>query len=49
MAISLAFGVLFSTFITLLLVPSTYFILEDVKGLAARIWNGKLSPADLST
>ncbi|MCJ2541265.1 MAG: efflux RND transporter permease subunit, partial [Candidatus Thermoplasmatota archaeon] len=31
MAISLAFGVLFATFITLLLVPSLYAILEDFK------------------
>ena len=37
MAISLAFGVLFATFITLILVPSLYFILEDVKsGLGHR-------------
>ena len=33
MAISLAFGVMFATFIVLLLVPSLYFILEDIKGL----------------
>lgn len=32
MAISLAFGVMFATCITLLLVPSLYMILEDVKG-----------------
>lgn len=31
MAISLAFGVLFATAITLLLVPSLYMILEDIK------------------
>ena len=38
MAISLAFGVLFATFITLVLVPSIYHIFED-----ARIWvYGKL-------
>ena len=30
MAISLAFGVLFATFITLILVPTSYLILEDV-------------------
>jgi multidrug efflux pump subunit AcrB len=29
MAISLGFGILFATFITLLLVPSLYIILED--------------------
>ena len=33
MAISLAFGVLFATCITLLLVPSLYMVLEDIKGL----------------
>jgi len=31
MAISLAFGVMFATCITLLLVPSLYMILEDIK------------------
>ncbi|MCK5172230.1 MAG: efflux RND transporter permease subunit, partial [Planctomycetes bacterium] len=31
MAVSLAFGVLFATLITLLLVPSLYMILEDIK------------------
>ncbi|MEZ4528746.1 MAG: efflux RND transporter permease subunit [Desulfobacterales bacterium] len=33
MAISLGFGVLFATVITLLLVPSLYLIVEDVQGL----------------
>ncbi|MCW8108665.1 efflux RND transporter permease subunit [Alteromonas ponticola] len=33
MAISLAFGILFATVITLLLVPSLYLILDDVRGL----------------
>ncbi|UCG47077.1 MAG: efflux RND transporter permease subunit [Phycisphaerales bacterium] len=37
MAISLAFGVLFATCITLLLVPSLYMILEDVKTRVLRI------------
>jgi len=36
MAISLAFGVMFATCITLLLVPSLYMILEDVKRALAR-------------
>ena len=31
MAVSLGFGILFATFITLLLVPSVYLMLEDVK------------------
>ncbi len=33
MAISLGFGILFATGITLLLIPSLYVILEDVRGL----------------
>jgi len=32
MAISLGFGVLFATFITLILIPCHYLILEDIKG-----------------
>jgi len=36
MAISLGFGVAFSAFITLLLVPSSYLILEDLHTLLAR-------------
>jgi multidrug efflux pump subunit AcrB len=31
MAVSLGFGILFATFITLLLIPATYLILEDIK------------------
>ncbi len=37
MAISLAFGVAFATLITLILVPSLYMILEDVKAIPAMI------------
>jgi multidrug efflux pump subunit AcrB len=33
MAISLGFGILFATFITLAMVPCLYMILEDIKGL----------------
>ncbi len=33
MAISLGFGVLFATFVTLLLVPALYMIIEDIKSL----------------
>jgi multidrug efflux pump subunit AcrB len=33
MAVSLGFGILFATFITLLLIPSIYLILEDVLSL----------------
>ena len=36
MVISLAFGVMFSTFVSLVLVPSLYLILEDLRGLLPR-------------
>jgi len=36
MAISLAFGVLFATIVTLILIPSLYLIIEDIKGLLKR-------------
>jgi len=38
MAVSLAFGVLFATFITLILVPTGYFLLEDARGALARLF-----------
>ncbi|HRP87937.1 MAG TPA: efflux RND transporter permease subunit, partial [Gammaproteobacteria bacterium] len=38
MAVSLGFGILFATFITLLLVPLNYLVLEDLRGLARRIF-----------
>jgi multidrug efflux pump subunit AcrB len=44
MAISLAFGILFATVITLLLVPSLYVILDDIKGVFRRR-NRPISPA----
>ena len=34
MAISLGFGIVFSTAIILLLVPALYLILEDIQGIA---------------
>ena len=37
MAISLAFGVLFATFVTLIMVPSLYSILEDIRGTAGTV------------
>ncbi|MGD9418357.1 MAG: efflux RND transporter permease subunit [Verrucomicrobiota bacterium JB025] len=37
MAVSLAFGILFATLITLFLVPSVYMILDDVQRIGARI------------
>jgi multidrug efflux pump subunit AcrB len=47
MAVSLGFGVLFGTMITLLLVPCGYMILEDLHGIAGRL-RGKRAggPAD---
>ncbi|MFN5580389.1 MAG: efflux RND transporter permease subunit [Akkermansiaceae bacterium] len=36
MAVSLAFGILFATVITLFLVPGIYLILEDIKNLAGK-------------
>jgi multidrug efflux pump subunit AcrB len=44
MAISLAFGVVFATFITLMLVPSGYMILEDIRALPSRM-RGMKRPA----
>ena len=37
MAVSLGFGVLFATGITLLLIPCGYMILEDVHNLLANL------------
>ena len=42
MAISLGFGVMFATFITLLLVPSSYIILEDIRRGFARLTGAEL-------
>lgn len=44
MAISLAFGILFATFITLLLIPTAYLIAEDLKALFAKAWLWYRSP-----
>ena len=44
MAVSLAFGVLFSTLITLLLVPAGVLILDDLQRLAARLFGSKAEP-----
>jgi multidrug efflux pump subunit AcrB len=35
MAVSLAFGILFATFITLILVPINYMLVEKLKGNSA--------------
>ena len=39
MAISLAYGVLFATLITLILVPTSYLIIEDIKEFFGRLTN----------
>ncbi len=39
MAISLAFGILFATFLTLILVPCNYLIWEDIRRLKRRVLN----------
>ena len=40
MAVSLGFGILFATLITLFLVPAIYLMLEDAKKLAKRVFGG---------
>ena len=47
MAISLGFGVLFATFVTLLIVPVLYLILEDVKARAAELLGREENPTEL--
>ncbi|MGJ8673856.1 efflux RND transporter permease subunit [Rubritalea sp.] len=42
MAVSLGFGILFATAITLILVPSVYLMLEDVKRLVGRVFFKKV-------
>ena len=49
MGISLAFGVLFATFITLLLVPSLYAILEDFRAAKSRFFDGQKPTAETDT
>ena len=46
MAVSLAFGVLFATFITLILVPTAYLILDDVERGMRRLF-GRTEPLDV--
>lgn len=41
MAISIAFGLVFATMITLLVIPCFYQILEDVRALGHYIWTGQ--------
>jgi len=44
MAVSLAFGVIFATSITLMLVPIGYLIIEDFTALFARIFGRREEP-----
>ncbi|MEH6455422.1 MAG: efflux RND transporter permease subunit [Cocleimonas sp.] len=39
MAVSLGFGILFATLLTLVLIPTFYLIVEDIKGLFGKIYN----------
>lgn len=48
MAVSLGFGILFATFLTLVLIPTFYLILEDIKGFP-RMISSFLRPTTLST
>ena len=48
MAVSLAFGVLFATFIALIVLPSAYLILEDLQDLGARLVGRKPSLSALA-
>ena len=41
MAISLGFGVMFATTVTLVLVPSLYMILEDLRGVWLWLYGGR--------
>ena len=45
MAVSLGFGVLFATFITLILVPTSYMILDDA-GRTMRLMFGRRERAE---
>ena len=45
MAVSLGFGILFATAITLFLVPINYLLLEDWKALVTRYWRWQIGKA----
>ncbi len=44
MAISLGYGILFATAITLILIPCLYLILEDFGALTRKIWGSEKTP-----
>ncbi len=55
MAVSLSFGVLFATIVTLVFIPSLYMIIEDIRGLFTRKKNKQkssdtaIAPTELSS
>jgi len=44
MAVSLGFGILFATVITLFLIPTSYLIMEDIKTLFGKAWKWYSKP-----
>jgi multidrug efflux pump subunit AcrB len=40
MALSLGYGIVFATTITLLIIPSLYLIAEDLKAVWRKAWTG---------
>lgn len=44
MAVSLGFGIIFATIITLFLIPASYLILEDFKTLCGKVWKWYSKP-----
>jgi len=46
MAVSLGFGILFATAITLILVPSLYVILEDIRNLGTDLLTSRNKPLE---
>jgi hypothetical protein len=49
MAVSLGFGVVFATFITLVIVPTLYVIFEDLKTAGLRLIGRKPAPTPSAT
>ena len=46
MAISISFGLMFATVLTLVVVPSMYLMAEDLKRVARGVWYGRQMPAE---
>ncbi|WP_062260290.1 efflux RND transporter permease subunit [Endozoicomonas arenosclerae] len=44
MAVSLGFGILFATAITLILTPALYLVIEDIKSFLRWVWTGQRRP-----